>query len=102
MFAAIKVYNGTNKALFEDWIDELDQACRISGHDFRTQVIKKLTGVVCTVVMTSNVSPRPQPVWTQWIPEDLCSNQAPVLLERYEGASLAILQMLQGMCTTKG
>ena len=25
-----------------------------------------------------------------------------VLLERYEGASLAILQMLQGLCTTKG
>ena len=53
MFAVIKVYDGTNKALFEDWIDELDQACRTSGHNFRMEVIKKLKGPVCTVVLTS-------------------------------------------------
>ena len=53
MFAAIKVYDGTNRALFEDWIDELDQACRISGCDFRTEVIKKSTGAIHMVVLTS-------------------------------------------------
>ena len=30
----------------------------------------------------------PQPVWTQWIPEDMCSNQVFVLLERHEGEIL--------------
>ena len=34
--------------------------------------------------------------------EDLCSNKAFVLLERYENANSTILQMMQGMCTTKG
>ena len=46
MFSAIKVYNGTNRGLFEEWIDELDQVCRVSGQDFRTKIIKKSTGVV--------------------------------------------------------
>ena len=32
----------------------------------------------------------------------ICSNQAFVLLERYEGANFAILQKQQGLCTTKG
>ena len=41
MFAKIKVYDGTNKQLFEEWINELDQASRISRHDFRKEVIKK-------------------------------------------------------------
>ena len=31
MLSTIKVYNGTNRGLFKEWIDELDQACRISG-----------------------------------------------------------------------
>ena len=53
MFAAIKTYDGTDRGIFEEWIDELDQACRISGHDFRTEIIKKLIGAVCKVVLTS-------------------------------------------------
>ena len=53
MFAAIKVYDGTNRTLFEDWIDKLDQACRISGCDFRMEVNKKLIGAVCMVVLMS-------------------------------------------------
>ena len=32
MFVAIKTYDGTDRGIFEEWIDELDQACRISGH----------------------------------------------------------------------
>ena len=32
MFSTIKVYyDGTNRGLFKEWIDELDQACRVSG-----------------------------------------------------------------------
>ena len=46
MFSTIKVYDGTNRGLFEEWIDELDQACRVSSQDFRTEIIKKSTGAV--------------------------------------------------------
>ena len=45
--------NGLNREMFEEWIDELDQACRVSGHDFRTEIIKKSKGAVCKVVLTS-------------------------------------------------
>ena len=41
-----------------------------------------------------STSSRPQPVWTQWIPEDICGNQVFVLLEMYEGTNFAILQKL--------
>ena len=53
MFASIKTYNGTNRRHFKEWIDKIDQACRISGCDLRTEIIKKYTGAVCNVVMTS-------------------------------------------------
>ena len=53
MFAVINTYNGVNRGKFEEWIDELDQACRISGCDFRTKIIKKSIGAVCKVVLTS-------------------------------------------------
>ena len=53
MFASIKTYDGTNRRQFEEWIDKIDQACRISGHDFRTEIIKRSTGTVHKVVMTS-------------------------------------------------
>ena len=53
MFAAIKTYDGTDRRIFEEWIDKLDQACRISGHNFRTEIIKKSIGAVCKVVLTS-------------------------------------------------
>ena len=52
MFANIKNYDGKNRQVFEDWIDEIDQACWVSNHDFRTEIIKKLTGVVQQVVMS--------------------------------------------------
>ena len=34
-------------------LNELDQVCRISRHDFRTKIIKKSIGAVCKVVLTS-------------------------------------------------
>ena len=54
MFASIKTYDGKNRQYFEDWIYETDQACRVSGYDFRMEIIKKLTGAVQKVVMTSD------------------------------------------------
>ena len=54
MFASIKTYDGMNRHIFEDWINEIDQACRVSGHDFRTEIIKKSRGAVCQVVMSSD------------------------------------------------
>ena len=39
--------------MFEESIDEPDQACRVSGHDFKTEIIKKSIGAVCKVVLTS-------------------------------------------------
>ena len=46
MFANIKNYDGKNRQIFEDWIDEIDQACWVSNHNFRTEIIKKSTGLV--------------------------------------------------------
>ena len=54
MFASIKTYDGRNRQVFEDWINKINQAGRVSGHDFRTEIIKKSMGAVCQVVMTSN------------------------------------------------
>ena len=46
VFAVINTYDGVNRGKFEEWIDKLDQECRISGHDFRTEIIKKPIGAV--------------------------------------------------------
>ena len=46
MFANIKNYDGKDRQAFEDWIDEIDQACWVSERDFRTEIIKKSTGAV--------------------------------------------------------
>ena len=46
MFASIKVFNGKNRQAFEDWINEIDLACRVSDWDFRAEIFKKSTGAV--------------------------------------------------------
>ena len=53
MFVAIDKYDGVDRGKFKEWIDKLDQACRISGHDFRTKIIKKSIGAVHKVVLTN-------------------------------------------------
>ena len=53
MFAVISTYDGVNREMFEEWIDELDQACRVSRCDFRTEIINKSIGAVRKVVLTS-------------------------------------------------
>ena len=39
MFTSIKIFNGTKRQGFEDWIDEIDQACRASNRNFRTELL---------------------------------------------------------------
>ena len=54
MFTAIKTFNGTNRQIFEDWINEVDQACRASIRGFRTELFKKSTGAVRQVILSCN------------------------------------------------
>ena len=46
MFANIKNYDGKNRQVFKDWIDKINQACWVSDHDFRIEIIKKSSGAV--------------------------------------------------------
>ena len=52
MFASIKVFDGKTRQAFKDWIDKINQACRVSDHDFRTEIFKKSTGAVWQVVLS--------------------------------------------------
>ena len=54
MFRVIKTFNGTNRQIFEDWMDEVDQACRASNRGFRTELFKKSTGAVRQVILSYN------------------------------------------------
>ena len=52
MFTSIKIFDGTNRQAFEDWIDEVNQACRASNRDFRTKLFKKSAGAVRQVILS--------------------------------------------------
>ena len=52
MFTPIKIFDGTNRQAFEDWIDEIDQACRASDRNFRNEIFKKSAGAVRQVVLS--------------------------------------------------
>ena len=55
MFTAIKIFDGSNRQIFEDWINKVDQACRARG--FRTELFKKSAGAVRQVILScSNLS----------------------------------------------
>ena len=57
MFTSIKTFDGTNRQTFEDWIDEVDQACRASNRGFRMELFKKSAGAVRQVILScSNFS----------------------------------------------
>ena len=58
-----------------------------NGHKFEVRSHPRVVERCCT-------SFRPQPIRTQWIPEDICCNQASVLLERHENTSVTLLQKL--------
>ena len=46
LFNSIEVYDGSNPAKFEKWIDSIDQATHITGRDLRKELLKKLDGVI--------------------------------------------------------
>ena len=52
MFTAIKTFDGTNRQIFEDWIDEVNQACRASNRGFRMELFKKSAGAVRQVILS--------------------------------------------------
>ena len=52
MFTVIKTFDGTNRQIFKDWINEVDQACRTSNRGFRTELFKKSAGAVRQVILS--------------------------------------------------
>ena len=54
MFTAIKTFDGTNRQIFEDWIDKVNQACRASNRGFRTELFKKSAGAIRQVILSCN------------------------------------------------
>ena len=53
LFTSIPVFDGDCNQC-EQWLDDMDQATRISGRDLRTELIKKSTGVVRQVIMMAH------------------------------------------------
>ena len=53
LFTSIPVFDG-DCTQCEQWLDDMDQATRISGRDLRTELIKKSTGVVRNVIMMAH------------------------------------------------
>ena len=53
LFTSIPVFDG-DRTQCEQWLDDMDQATRISGQDLRTELIKKSTGVVRQVIMMAH------------------------------------------------
>ena len=54
LFTSIPVFDG-DRTQCEQWLDDMDQATRISGRDLRTELIKKSTGVVRQVIMMAHL-----------------------------------------------
>ena len=55
LFTLIPVFDG-DRTQCEQWLDDMDQATRISGRDLRTELIKKSTGVVRNVMCSAKYS----------------------------------------------
>ena len=53
LFTSIPVFDG-DRTQCEQWLDNMDQATRISGRDLRTELIKRSTGVVRQVIMMAH------------------------------------------------
>ena len=53
MFTSIPVFDG-DRTQCEQWLDDMDQAMRISGRNLRTELIKKSTGAVRQVIMMAH------------------------------------------------
>ena len=46
LFNSIEVYDGTNPAKFEKWMDSIGQATHITGSDLKKELLKKSDGVI--------------------------------------------------------
>ena len=53
LFTSIPVFDGDHTQC-EQWLNDMDQATRISRRDLRTELIKKSTGVVRNVIMMAH------------------------------------------------
>ena len=53
LFTSIPVFDG-DRTQCEQWLDDMDQATRISGRELRTELIKMSTGVVRQVIMMAH------------------------------------------------
>ena len=53
LFTSIPVFDG-DRTQCEQWLDDMDQATRISGRDLRRELIKKSTGVVRQAIMMAH------------------------------------------------
>ena len=80
MFTAIKTFDGTNRQIFEDWIDEVDQACRASNRGFRTELFKKSAGAVRQVILSCEDFSDDELVMKLWS----CFSHAPMMNEARE------------------
>ena len=52
MFTCNKNVDGTNRQVFENWINKVNQACRASNRGFRTELFKKSAGAVRQVILS--------------------------------------------------
>ena len=68
----------------EQWLDNMDQATRISGRDLRTELIKKSTGVVRQVIMMAHPDASDDNL-INIIREDF--SDAPTMNEAWEGVA---------------
>ena len=55
LFHSIEVYDGSNPAEFEKWIDSIDQATHITGRDLRKELLKKSDSVVRNTLLMMDV-----------------------------------------------
>ena len=54
LFHSIEVYDGTNPAKLEKWIDSIDQATHITGRDLKKELMKKSDGVIRNTLSIMN------------------------------------------------
>ena len=80
MFTVIKTFDGTNRQIFEDWINKVNQACRASNRGFRTQLFKKSVGAVRQVILSCNKFTDDKLIAKLWS----CFSHAPTMNEARE------------------
>ena len=54
LFHSIEVYDGTNPAKFEKWIDSIDQGSHITGRDLKKELVKKSDRVIRNTLSMMN------------------------------------------------